>query len=125
MQIQWLRNSFLYINNQVVKLTFPQLQLQNYSSDKNDFGSLLDEAFESLNERVKQRMIAILSTIDKYPGLRTTTISANTGIPIKSVERHLSELSRVGMVRYQGSKKTGGYYLVNQDNDLWDAKMRE
>lgn len=38
--------------------------------------------------------------------------------PIKSVERHLSELSRVGMVRYQGSKKTGGYYLVNQDNDL-------
>ena len=53
------------INNQVVKLTFPQLQLQNYSSDKNDFGSLLDEAFESLNERVKQRMIAILSTIDK------------------------------------------------------------
>ena len=106
------------ISNQVVKLTFPQLQLQNYSSNKNDFESLLDESFESLNERVKQRMIAILSTIDKYPGLRTTTISANTGIPIKSVERHLSELSRVGMVRYQGSKKTGGYYLVNQGNDL-------
>ena len=63
-------------------------------------------------------MITILSTIDKYPGLRTTTISANTGILIKSVERLLSELSRVGMVCYQGSKKTGGYHLVNQSDDL-------
>ena len=96
------------ISNQVVKLTFPQLQLQNYSSDKNDFESMLDESFESLNEKVKQRMIAILSTIEKYPGSRTTTINASTGIPVKSVERHLSELSRVGLIRYQGSKKTGG-----------------
>ncbi len=63
-------------------------------------------------------MITILSTIDKYPGLRTTTISANTGILIKSVERLLSELSRVGMVCYQGSKKTGGHHLVNQSDDL-------
>lgn len=106
------------INGEVVKLTFFQLQLQSLSVKKDDFGFLLDKSFESLNEKVKQRMIAILSTIDKYPGLRTTTISTNTGIPIKSVERHLSELSRVGMIRYQGSKKTGGYYLVNQNDDL-------
>lgn len=113
------------IRNQVVTISFPQLQLQNYSTNKNDFESRLNETFESLNDKVKQRMIAILSTIDKCPGLRTTTISANTGIPIKSVERLLSELSRVGMVRYQGSKKTGGYHLVNQSDDLLDAKMRE
>ena len=59
-----------------------------------------------------------ISSNDKYPSLRTTTISANTGIPIKSVERLLSELSRVGMVCYQGSKKTGWYHLVNQSDDL-------
>ena len=106
------------ISNQVVKLTFPQLQLQNYSSNKTDFESLLDACFESLNGKVKQRMIAILSTIEKYPGSRTATINASTGIPVKSVERHLSELSRVGIIRYQGSKKTGGYYLVNQTNNL-------
>ena len=106
------------INGEVVKLTFPQLQLQNYSTNKNGFESVLDESFESLSEKVKQRMIAILSTIEKYPGSRTTTINASTGIPVKSVERHLSELSRVGLIRYQGSKKTGGYYIENHDNNL-------
>ena len=106
------------ISNQVVKLTFPQLQLQNYSSNKTDFESLLDAYFESLNEKVKQRMIAILSTIEKYPGSRTTTINANTGIPVKSVERLLSELSRERIIRYQGSKKTGGYYIEKQYNNL-------
>lgn len=54
----------------------------------------------------------------KDPGSRTTTINASTGIPVKSVERHLSELSRVGIIHYQGSKKTGGYYIANQDNNL-------
>lgn len=106
------------ISNQVVKLTFPQLQLQNYSSNKTDFESLLDAYFESLNEKVKQRMIAILSTIEKYPGSRTTTINASTGIPVKSVERLLSELSRERIIRYQGSKKAGGYYIENQYNNL-------
>lgn len=106
------------INDEVVKLTFPQLQLQSLSVKKDDFDSMLDKSFESLNFNLKQRMMAILSTIDKYPGSRTTTISASTGIPIKSVERHLSELSHVGMIRYQGSKKTGGYYLVNRNDDL-------
>ena len=63
-------------------------------------------------------MIAILSTIEKYPGSRTTTINANTGIPVKSVERLLSELSRERIIRYQGSKKTGGYYIEKQYNNL-------
>jgi ATP-dependent DNA helicase RecG len=104
------------ISNQVVKLTFPQLQLQNYSSDKNDFESLLDESFESLSVSVKQRMAAILTTIDKNPGLRTTAISTNTGIPVKSVERYLSDLKKVGIIIYKGSSNSGGYYIVNQNN---------
>ena len=104
------------ISNQVVKLTFPQLQLQNYSSNKNDFESLLDEFFESLNVSVKQRMSAILTAIHKNPGLRTTAISTNTGIPAKSVERYLSDLKKAGIVIYEGSANSGGYYVVNQNN---------
>lgn len=106
------------ITNQIVKLSFSQLQLQHYSISKNDFESLLDRYFESLNVSVKQRMMAIITTIDRNPGLRTTTISTNTGIPPKSAERLLSELIRSGIICYQGSKKTGGYYIVNQDNNL-------
>ena len=104
------------ISNQVVKLTFPQLQLQNFSSNKNDFESLLDESFESLNVSVKQRMSAILTAIHKNPGLRTTAISTSTGIPAKSVERYLSDLKKVGIVIYKGSANSGGYYVVNQNN---------
>jgi ATP-dependent DNA helicase RecG len=104
------------INNQVVRLTFPQLQLQNALSNKSDFESLLGESFESLSPKVKQRMMAILSTIDKNPGLRTTDISTNTGIPIKSIERHLSELKRAGLVVFKGSNKTGGYHIVKRDD---------
>lgn len=103
------------ISNQVVKLTFPQLQLQNYSSNKNDFESMLDEVSESMNVKVKQKMVAILSAIDKSPGLRSTAISSFTGIPAKTIERYLSELKQFGLVVYKGSSNSGGYYIVNQN----------
>ena len=103
------------ISNQVVKLTFPQLQLQNYSSNKNDFESMLDEVSESMNVKVKQKMVAILSAIDKSPGLRSTAISTFTGIPAKTIERYLSELKQFGLVVYKGSSNSGGYYIVNQN----------
>ena len=103
------------ISNQVVKLTFPQLQLQNYSSNKNDFESMLDEISESMNVKVKQKMVVILSAIDKSPGLRSTAISTFTGIPAKTVERYLSELKQFGLVVYKGSSNSGGYYIVNQN----------
>ena len=112
---------YFTISHQVVKLTFPQLQLQNYSFDKNDFESLLDEYFESLSIRVKQKMIALLNNIDKHPGSRTTAISTSTGIPVKSVERYLSDLKRLGLVVYKGSSNSGGYYIVNQ-YDVQDKK---
>ena len=110
------------ISNQVVRLTFPQLQLQNYFSHKNDIESLLDKSLKDLNVKVKQKMIAILSFIGKFPNSQTSAISTNTGIPVKSVERYLSELIRAGAVCYQGSKKAGGYYVVNQNNVLSDNK---
>ena len=103
------------INNQVVTITFPQLQLQNYTINKNDYESLLDESVESLSVKVKQKMLAILNNIDKHPGARTTAISASTGIPVKSIERYLSDLKRWGFVVYKGSSNSGGYYIVNQD----------
>ena len=104
------------INNQVLRVTFPQLQVQNYYSSKNDFESLLDESFESLNINVKRRMLAILTLLDKNPGLRTTAISDKTGIPVKSIERYLSDLKQCGLIVYKGSSGSGGYYIVH-DNE--------
>lgn len=101
------------INNQVIRVTFPQLQVQNYYANKNDFESLLDESFESLNTNVKRKMLAILTLLDKNPGLRTTAINDKTGIPVKSIERYLSDLKQCGLIVYKGSSGSGGYYIVH------------
>ena len=101
------------INNQVIRVTFPQLQVQNYYANKNDFESLLDESFESLNINVKRRMLTILTLLDKNPGLRTTAVNDKTGIPVKSIERYLSELKQRGLIVYKGSSSSGGYYIVH------------
>lgn len=93
--------------------SFPQLQVQNYYANKNDFESLLDESFESLNINVKRKMLAILTLLDKNPGLRTTAINDKTGIPTKSIERYLSDLKQCGLIVYKGSSSSGGYYIVH------------
>ena len=65
-------------------------------------------------------MLAILTTLDKNPGLRTTAINDKTGIPAKSIERYLSDLKRRGLIVYKGSSGSGGYYIVrdmNQDKE--------
>ena len=42
-----------------------------------------------------------------------TTIRAHTGIPVKSIERYLSDLKRCGIIVYKGSSGSGGYYIVH------------
>lgn len=91
----------------------PQLQVQNYYSSKNDFESLLDETFGSLNINVKRKMLAILTLLDKKPGLRTTATNDKTGIPTKSIERYLSDLKQCGLIVYKGSSGSGGHYIVH------------
>ncbi|MBR6920252.1 MAG: winged helix-turn-helix transcriptional regulator [Bacteroidales bacterium] len=57
--------------------------------------------------------MAILTLLDKNPGSRTTAINDKTGIPIKSIERYLSDLKRCGLIVYKGSSSSGGYYIVH------------
>ena len=45
-----------------------------------------------------------------------TAISAQTGIPAKSIERYLSDLKHCGLIVYKGSSSSGGYYIV-QDKE--------
>lgn len=103
-------------NNRVVRLAFPQLQLQRIMSNQNEFEKLLGQKIAPLNANVKQKMASVLSVLSKQPGLRASTICNLTGIPTKSLERYLSELKNKGIVAYQGSKKDGGYYLVSNSN---------
>ena len=53
----------------------------------------------------------VLACITAHPGYNVPQISASTGIPAKSIERHVSALIDHGLIEHQGSKKTGGYYI--------------
>ena len=52
----------------------------------------------------------VLDCIKAHPGLRVPGIEAETGIPAKSIERHVSVLIDKNLIEHRGSKKTGGYY---------------
>ncbi|MBR1801029.1 MAG: MarR family transcriptional regulator [Bacteroidaceae bacterium] len=55
---------------------------------------------------------SVLDAIKAHPGLKVPGISDETGIPAKSVERHVKALTTLGLIEHRGSKKTGGYHAL-------------
>lgn len=56
--------------------------------------------------------LKVLEYIEENEGCSVPRISEDTGIPCKSVERHVSALKARGFVVHRGSRKAGGYYVV-------------
>lgn len=56
---------------------------------------------------------AVLDCIKAHPGLRVPGIEAETGIPAKSIERHIKVLIERNLIEHRGSKKTGGYHALD------------
>ena len=63
-------------------------------------------------EPLNQGQQAVLDCIKSHPGLKVPGIEAETGIPAKSVERHVKVLVSRGLIEHRGSKKTGGYHAL-------------
>lgn len=53
-----------------------------------------------------------LEAVRQHPGYRVPQLSTATGIPAKTVERHVADLISRHLVEHRGSKKTGGYYAI-------------
>ena len=54
----------------------------------------------------------VLDCIKSHPGLKVPGIEAETGIPAKSIERHIKVLIERNLIEHRGSKKTGGYHAL-------------
>ena len=54
----------------------------------------------------------VLACLVAHPGYSVPQISASTGIPAKSIERHISALIEHNLIEHCDSKKTGGYYAI-------------
>ena len=71
----------------------------------------LDEGIIRPIEGINAPQRVVLACITAHPGYNVPQISASTGIPAKSIERHISALIDKNLIEHQGSKKTGGYYI--------------
>lgn len=54
----------------------------------------------------------VLACVAAHEGYSVSGIATSTGIPAKSVERHVTVLIEKGFIEHRSSKKTGGYFLV-------------
>ena len=55
--------------------------------------------------------MTVLNFLISNSGSSVPVISKTLGIPIKSIERHISVLIAKGLIERRGSKKTGGYFI--------------
>ena len=70
----------------------------------------LDEGIIRPIEGINAPQRVVLACITAHPGYSVPQISESTGIPQKSIERHVSALINRDLIEHRGSKKTGGYY---------------
>ena len=65
----------------------------------------------------KDAVETVFSCIQKHPDCKSADIVAKTSHSLSTVERCLSELRKQERITYVGSKKTGGYRVVNTQPD--------
>lgn len=100
---------------------------------KQKIAAVIDEHFRSNYEEVdneqhdNEKKVKTLSTppqkkintvfdyIKEHSGCRTTEIISHTSYSSSTVERCLAELRKQGFIQYVGSKKTGGYRVVEKE----------
>lgn len=86
------------------------------SSDEDFSGRLvvgLDEGIvDRPYDKISDPRSKVLDYIKASEGCSIPKITAATGIPARSVARHVSALVAQGLIEHRGSNKTGGYYIV-------------
>lgn len=65
----------------------------------------------------------ILQSIQHHPGVRIPQIVEVTGISTRTVERHIKTLKSMDLIQFEGSKKTGGYFIVPKK--LYEDRVSE
>jgi ATP-dependent DNA helicase RecG len=64
----------------------------------------------NLNKGLNEGLKTLLNAIKEHPGINAKTLSAQLdNRPIKTIERQLKALTEQGLVKREGSRKTGGY----------------
>jgi len=75
----------------------------------------------------QDKLDAVFRYIQANPSCRSTEIDSHTSFSLSTIERCLSELKKQNLIEYKGSKKEGGYHVVNapQGNVETEATQQE
>ncbi|MBO7647423.1 MAG: winged helix-turn-helix transcriptional regulator [Bacteroidales bacterium] len=66
------------------------------------------------DNHLEKKRKSILNCIAKEPGVSSVSLSAITGFSHSTVNRILGQLKKEGLIEYRGSKKKGGYFVVER-----------
>lgn len=87
-------------------------------SSNHSFGTLNDDINGTLNNQPYEIFLKLYSTIEKNPGINRKTLANQLGISTRTLARYLSILIDKHYIIREGSKKTGGYRMVTQDDSM-------
>ncbi|MBR4647782.1 MAG: LytTR family transcriptional regulator [Bacteroidales bacterium] len=85
---------------------------QEVLNDKRLDGKV-EKGKKHLSVPPKKKLDVVLSYISEHPGCRSTELISHTSYPKTTMDRCLYELKKRGKIQYSGSKKFGGYHIVN------------
>ena len=78
----------------------------------NEEKRLLNEEERPLNDSVKKHLVNIILLLLKNEGINRNDFIINMNIGRTSLFHYLQMLREANLIKYVGSKKTGGYYLT-------------
>jgi ATP-dependent DNA helicase RecG len=75
-------------------------------------GAFVITFFRALNEGINEGINELFQFIQRNQGLRINQISKRINVSSKTIEHWVSALKTSGKIEFRGSKKTGGYFLI-------------
>ena len=71
----------------------------------------LNDPIEGINEGIKEWLLRLIA---RHPGARLPYLKSVVGKSLATVKRAVAALVKADKIEHRGSKKTGGYYLVEE-----------
>ena len=97
----------------------------NASSAANNCGIFIDFMLKEILNTLKMHTAGavnggvsggvnlILDFIIQYPGCRANVIAEKLNMPLRTVQRRISELKKENKIEFKGAPKSGGYFVRN------------
>lgn len=78
---------------------------------RNAIQKTIEESIKGVTDIVKNRLVQLVQMIFKNPGIKTKEFIRELNVSERTIKENLKLLIDSKIVFYQGSNKTGGYYL--------------